>query len=182
MSQADANLASATAVPPDLLAIAQSIDAEINQPVAGTPEALELERKSASAAIPLEREIAGMFAMAAGAAGQWLPSVGQAMNAPDKEGKCAADRLGDALAPLARKYGFDRYLEGFAWRVELEALVVTVPIAIAIVQAAKLDLATLEARKRGASPAAANDRSAGDLGQVRVEASAPMLEPIERPQ
>lgn len=157
--------APAAEIPADLLAIARRVDGEINAPIAGTPEAEALERaqklEADVQAIPLEQELAGMFAMAGAGLGVWLPRTGAVLTKEDPETKkSGADRLGEALAPVARKYGLDRYLAGFAWRVELNALMVAGPIAAAIVQAARLDIAELRAREleaRGQAPALSND-------------------------
>jgi len=148
----------AAEIPADLLALSRQVDGEINAPIAGTPEAAELERAQKLAAdvqaIPLEQELAGMFAMAGAGLGVWLPRTGAVLTKEDAEGKSGADRLGEALAPVARKYGLDRYLAGFAWRVELNALMVAGPIAAAIVQAARLDIAELRQKEREAKGAA----------------------------
>ncbi len=157
--------APAAEIPADLLAIARRVDGEINAPIAGTPEAEALERaqklEADVQAIPLEQELAGMFAMAGAGLGVWLPRTGAVLTKEDPETKkSGADRLGEALAPVARKYGLDRYLADFACRVELNALMVAGPIAAAIVQAARLDIAELRAREleaRGQAPALSND-------------------------
>jgi len=132
----------------DLLALASKVDGEVNAPPPGSAEAQELERQAqAQPKLPLERELAGMFAMIGTGVGQFLPRAGAVLTTNGPDGKSAADRLGDVLAPVARKYGLDRYLEGFAWRLELQALMVAGPVAFAIVQAAKLDIAELKQRQ-----------------------------------
>jgi hypothetical protein len=113
-----------------------------DQDLAGAPAAPG--QAPAEPALPLERELAGMFAMMGAGAGHFLPSVKTALN--DE----ACKQLGDVLAPVARKYGLEQYLAGFAWRVELQAVMVVVPIALAVKAGAQHDLAELARRQAAA--------------------------------
>lgn len=188
------NAGGAIAGADDLLALARTTDTELSAPVPGSAAALELEQQqqqqqASEPKLTLEQEFAGMFAMVAAGAGHWLPSVGQVLN-----DKACAD-LGRVLAPVAAKYGLARYFEGFAWRVELQALMVVVPIGAAIAGAVKHDLAELERRQRVAeghplasSPAAAaiGASSSSPASESAIAGAPPaqpgMLQPIERPQ
>lgn len=126
------------APPADLAHLAAGVDQELELAQPGAAAAAE-QAAAAAPKLPLEQELAGMFALMGTAAGQFLPSVGATLD----EAKCRA--LGDVFAPVMHKYGLARFFEGFAWRVELQALMVAVPIGLAVVQAAKLDLAAARA-------------------------------------
>ena len=126
-------------IPAELLASAEGVDAEL----AGAAAAPGSPSSPPPPAIPLEVEIAGIFELAGVGAGQFLPTVGATLDA------AACKKLGDALAPVVRKYGLERYLTGFAWRVELQALLVCVPIVAAVIAAARADIAIARARARG---------------------------------
>ena len=73
---------------------------------------------------------------------------------------------------MARKYGIDRYLVGFQWRVELQALFVVVPVALAIRGAIAHDLA--QYRKAAAG---AGDAGLGSDAPAGTAASAPGAAP-----
>jgi hypothetical protein len=160
-----------------LLELARSTD----QDLAGAGQAAP-GSAAAPPAISLERELAGMFAMMAAAAGQFLPAIRRVLN--DE----ACKQLGDALAPVARKYDLAKYLEGFAWRVELQAIMVTVPIAFAVVAAAKHDLAAIRAAQSAAAdgnlhPLGANLQPGAATSPAEASAAppaAPRLQPIEQ--
>lgn len=183
----------------DLLALARSTDSKLTAPAPGSPEALELERtqqqqEASAPKLSLEQEIAGMFALIGTGAGQWLPRVGAVLTEPDKTGKSGADRLGEVLAPVAHKYGMARYFEGFAWRVELQALMVAGPIVLAIRDAARADLAELARKQReaeGLPPVAPipqeelDRREVAEMDEIHKglqTAPIGMLQPIERPR
>lgn len=111
---------------------------------------------------PLEKELAGMFAMIGAGVGKFLPSVGALLD----EKQCG--ELGQVLAPVATKYGIDKYLAGLQWRAELRALFVVVPLAIAIRQAALHDIAELK-------------RAAADEGGAASSSSSPDAPPPGEP-
>jgi hypothetical protein len=149
-----------------------------DQDLAGAPAAPG--QAPAAPPLPLERELAGMFAMMGAGAGHFLPSVKTALN--DE----ACKQLGDVLAPVARKYGLEQYLAGFAWRVELQAVMVVVPIALAVKAAVHHDLAEL-ARRQAEAEGGRNLHPAGAVSPVYLQpaaaVSAPvgMLQPIAPP-
>lgn len=157
----------AAAADPQLLAFAKSIDAQVGPVAGGVQEAANMP------SIPLEREIAGMFAMIGAGAGQFLPSVKLVLD------EAACKQLGDVLAPLARKYGLDRHLAGFKWRLEVQALFVVVPLALAVKGAVEHDLAQIRAAaaaaERGADPL-----GAGASSPAQASDKAPMLEPLQK--
>jgi hypothetical protein len=136
---------------------------------------------AAEPALPLERELAGMFAMMGAGAGHFLPSVKAALN--DE----ACKQLGDVLAPVARKYGLEKYLAGFAWRVELQAVMVVVPIGLAVKAAVQHDLAELARRQAEAERGNLHlgDAVSGPNLQRQAAVSPPapvgMLQPIAPP-
>ena len=132
-----------------LLELAQETDRELNGPAmgpgAGEGEPGQPGQGGALASLSLEDEIAGMFAMIGEGLGQFLPSA-KAVLTEDK-----ARDLGRVLAPLARKYHVAHYIEGFAWRVELQAAMVVIPVALALGQAIKSDVAKLKAAQGSAA-------------------------------
>ena len=160
----------------DLLALARTVDGELTQPAAGSAEAAEQAIAAAAAPkLSLEQELTGLVAMIGAGLGHWLPSVKGVLN----EGACA--EVGKVLAPVAHKYGLARYVEGFAWRVELQALTVVVPIGMALAEAVRQDLAELRRKRegeKGSSPAAA----LGEASPAPAASAAQpgMLQPIAR--
>lgn len=112
-----------------------------------------------------------MFAMIGAGVGKFLPSVGALLD----EKQC--DELGQVLAPVATKYGIDKYLAGLQWRAELRALFVVVPLAIAIREAVRHDIAEL---KRAAGDAGGSSSSSPDAPPPgEPTPSAQMLKPVE---
>jgi len=169
----------------DLLALAKQVDQELEREAApGSAEAQA--QASAIAAAPklsLEQEFAGLVAMIGAGLGKWLPSVKNVLN----EQACA--EVGQVLAPVAHKYGLARYVENFAWRVELQALIVVVPIGFAVADAVRQDLAALkqkrEAQGAGAPAGALGEGSPAPAAQAAGSSAAPagqpgMLQPVQR--
>lgn len=153
---------------PELLAFGRSIDSQVE----GEEGGQDPRPAAGQAPVPLERELAGMFAAISAAAGQFLPSVEATLD----EKRC--EKLGEVIAPVMRKYGLAGYLEGFAWRVELQALMVVVPIGIAVKQAIEHDLA----QYRAAGAAAAGGAGLGGqdpAAQASPASSAPKAEPLK---
>lgn len=146
---------------PQLLLLARSIDAELADPPAGAQPG-----SAGLPAIALERELAGMFAMIGAGAGQFLPSVKVVLDEPC----CKA--LGDALAPVARKYGIDRYLAGFQWRIELQAIFVVAPVALALRGAIAHDLAQYRKAMAPGPGAGLGDGPAGSMASTAGSAPA----------
>lgn len=126
-------------------------------------------------ALPLDRELAGMFAMLGVGLGKFLPSVASVLN------EQACNELGGVLAPVAEKYGIAHYITGFAWRVELQALIVAGPIVFGTIAAVRQDIEALKAAKAsiaGNSDAAASSEAA----TVTVRPDTPgKLKPIDLP-
>lgn len=166
-SAAEAPPPEASVADPQLVALARSIDAELAGDAEGSGGA-----GIGAAAVPLERELAGMFAMLAAGAGQFLPSVKTVLD----DGTCRS--LGDVLAPLARKYGLDRYLAGFQWRLELQALFVVVPVGLALRDAIARDLARAKAAAAAGGGLGAESPPAAASSGAPSPEKPPMLRPV----
>ena len=166
----------------DLLSLGKQVDDELARALPGSTEAADQAIAAAAAPkLSLEQEFAGLVAMIGAGLGHWLPSVKNVLN----ETACA--EVGKVLAPVAHKYGLARYVEGFAWRVELQALTVVVPIGLAVAEAVRQDLAELRRKAEGGGGRAPATAVLGEaLPPVpparSSQASAPpgMLQPIER--
>jgi pyruvate dehydrogenase E2 component (dihydrolipoamide acetyltransferase) len=126
-----------------------------------------------AAAPTLDQELAGLAAMIGATLGEFFPST-KAIMTEEKCGELAA-----ALSPVIQKYGLERHFMGFAWRVELKAAMVVVPVVIAMRAAIGQDLATAgRAPAPGGAPL--GDRAA-DGAAPPAPGSAPaaqMLKPI----
>lgn len=158
---------------PDLIGFARSIDSQVEAEEGGQ-DPRQAAAGAAPAPVPLERELAGMFAAIAAAAGQFLPSVEATLD----EKRC--EKLGEVLAPVMRKYGLAGYLEGFAWRVELQALMVVVPIGIAVKQAIDHDLAQYRAAAGAAGGAGLGAQDPAPQASPATSSPAEPLKPIDR--
>jgi hypothetical protein len=166
-AEAPAAAPEASGPDPQLLALEREVAADLAGE--GTTQ---LSGVPGAPAVPLERELAGMFAMLGAGAGQFLPSVRAVLDEP------TCKSLGDVLAPLARKYGLDRYLAGFQWRLELQALFVVVPVALALKEAIARDLAKATAAAgAGGLGAEAAGPSASSSAPAPTE-KPPLLRPV----
>ncbi len=136
----------APAVDP-LIAEAERVQGELD----GTAAASTTSPATASPAAPvltLDRELA----MVAETVGAVLASFFPSVKAVLTEKKC--EEIGAAVAPVLVKYGLDRYVAGFAWKAEVEALMCVAPVVLAVKAAILHDLALMRAHqeKRDKAP------------------------------
>lgn len=148
-----------------LLAEAERVQHAIDgtEPAAADPDP---GSQAAPAALPLDREIAGLAATIGAVLAQFFPSVKPVLT----EEKCA--EIGAAVAPVLVKYGIERYFAGFAWRTELQALLTVGPVVIAVRAAIVHDLAAMRAAQSPAGLAGAAEISPAP------SPAAPMLRPV----
>ncbi len=148
-----------------LLAEAENVQRDIDgAPPAGAEQA---PAQAAPAALPLDRELAGLAATIGAVLASFFPSVAQVLT----EEKCA--EIGAAVAPVLVKYGLDRYVAGFAWRTELQAALTVGPVVMAVRAAIMQDLA---ARRAAVTPIGVTHPS--DASPPASTAPIGMLQPV----
>lgn len=126
----------------DLAKEAAELDAALAGAAAPSEEAGNAaappEERPLEIANPLSTEIGGLFAALGAGLGQFFPSIKIVLT----DEKCG--ELGGALAPVLEKWGLAKHFAGFAWRVELQAVMVVIPTAIALRAAVMHDLGRMK--------------------------------------
>jgi hypothetical protein len=113
-------------------------------------------------ALPLDQSITLLVCDVRDVLGEFFPTVKLVLH----EGKC--QQLGVKLAPVARKYKWEAFFDGFAWREELQAVMAGVPTAFNVYRAVQHDIAELKKEAARAAP----ERTVGGTVTERSEAPA----------